>query len=71
MITTAADVTVHPMNERDAAEVAELRRVDTARVLSLGDRCCLALGRRLSAVVLTADRAWSALDTRLEVRQVR
>ncbi len=68
---TAAGVTVHPMIERDAAEVAELRRVDTARVLSLGDRCCLALGRRLSAVVLTADRAWSALDTGLEVRQVR
>lgn len=67
----AAGVTVHPMTERDAAEVAELRRIDTARVLSLGDRCCLALGRRLSAVVVTADRVWSDVDAGVEVQQVR
>jgi len=68
---TAAGVAVHAMTEADAAVVAELRRLDTGRVLSLGDRCCLALGRRLSAVVVTADRAWSDLDMGVEVRQVR
>lgn len=68
---TAAGLTVHPMTELDATEVAELRRIDGGRVLSLGDRCCLALGRRLSAVVMTADRAWSALDAGVEVQQVR
>jgi ribonuclease VapC len=68
---TAAGVTVYPMTERDAAEVAELRRIDTARVLSLGDRCCLALARRLSAVVVTADRVWSDVDAGIEVQQVR
>lgn len=30
--------------------------------LSLGDRACLALGLVAAAPVLTADRAWSALD---------
>lgn len=36
--------------------------------LSLGDRLCLALGDRLAAVVLTADRAWGTGEG---VRQIR
>ncbi|MGH2364877.1 MAG: PIN domain-containing protein [Chloroflexota bacterium] len=36
--------------------------------LSLADRLCLALGDRLDAVVLTADRAWGAAG---RVRQIR
>ncbi len=67
----AAGVLVEPMTEADAAQVAELRRIDQGRLLSLGDRCCLALGRRLAVPVLTADRAWSELDAGVEVRQVR
>jgi ribonuclease VapC len=67
----AAGVRVEPMIEQDAAEVAGLRRLDTGNLLSLGDRCCLALARRLSCAVLTADRAWSAVDMDVEVRQVR
>ena len=68
---TAAGVQVEALTERDAAEVAELRRIDTRTVLSLGDRCCLALARRLSSAVLTADRAWSDVETGVELRQVR
>ncbi len=68
---TAAGVEVYPMTEHDAEVVADLRRIDTGRVLSLGDRYCLALGRRLSAVVVTADRAWSGLETGVEVQLVR
>ncbi len=67
----AAGVLVEPMTETDAAEVAALRGIDSSRLLSLGDRCCLALGRRLSAPVLTADRAWSGMDVGVEVWQVR
>ena len=59
------------MTVADAAQVAELRRSDHGLLLSLGDRCCLALGRRLEVPVLTADRAWSAVDAGVEVRQVR
>ena len=66
-----AGVQVESMQASDAAEVADIRRLDTGRVLSLGDRCCLALGRRLSATVLTADRAWSGVDVGVEVRQLR
>ena len=67
----AAGVQVEPMAEPDAAVVAELRRLDADRVLSLGDRCCLALARRLSAAVLTADHAWSGVETGVDVRQLR
>ena len=67
----SAGVLVEPMTEADAAEVALLRRLDTDRLLSMGDRSCLALARRLSVPVLTADRAWSDVDCGVEVRQVR
>jgi ribonuclease VapC len=67
----AAGVLVEPMTEADAAQVAEFRRIDQGRLLSLGDRCCLALARRLAVPALTADRAWSELDAGVEVQQVR
>ena len=67
----AAGVRVEPLTEGDAAMVADLRRLDAGRVLSLGDRCCLALARRLSSAVLTADRAWSSVETGVDVRQLR
>jgi PIN domain nuclease of toxin-antitoxin system len=36
--------------------------------LSLADRLCLALGRRLGAVVWTADGTWGSSET---IRQIR
>ena len=66
-----AGVLVEPMTAADAAQVAELRRIDQGRLLSLGDRCCLALGRRLGLPVMTADRAWSELAAEVDVRQIR
>lgn len=36
--------------------------------LSHGDRACLALGRSLDALVLTADRAWSEVADEIGVR---
>ena len=67
----AAGVVVEPLTEADAEDVALLRQLDADRVLSLGDRCCLALARRLSSPVLTADRAWSRVEVGVEVRQLR
>ncbi len=55
----------------DAVVVAELRPVTRSVGLSLGDRFCLALGRRLGLPVLTADRAWSALVVGVDVQVVR
>ena len=41
------------------------------RSLSLGDRCCLALGLDLGAEVYTTDRAWAGLDLGVRVRVIR
>jgi PIN domain nuclease of toxin-antitoxin system len=39
--------------------------------LSLGDRCCLALGIARKATVLTSEHSWSKLKIGLKVKQIR
>ena len=51
---TAVDVTV-----ADGQQAGQMRSLTRSAGLSLGDRLCLALARRLKAKVLTADRAWT------------
>lgn len=53
--------------EVSAALVADTRRLG----LSLGDRACLALARRLGLPALTADRAWVGLEVGVEIRSLR
>lgn len=53
----------------DLAAVAEITQ--RAPQLSLGDCACLALGKRLGAGVLTADRAWASVDLEIAVRLIR
>lgn len=48
---------IEPVTEQDAEAAAAIWT--SARQLSLADRLCLALGDRLGAEVLTADRAWA------------
>ena len=50
-------LTVEPVTRGDAEAAAALW--PDRPQLSLGDRLCLALGARLGAQVLTADRAWA------------
>ncbi|HXE43580.1 MAG TPA: type II toxin-antitoxin system VapC family toxin [Conexibacter sp.] len=64
-------IAVEPFTSADAIEVARLRPLTRDLGLSLGDRACLALAKRLDTPVLTADSAWSKLNPRLEVRQIR
>jgi ribonuclease VapC len=39
--------------------------------LSLGDRACLALGKKLGALVLTTDQVWETLDIGVNVEAIR
>ena len=62
---------VHAFDEADGADVARLRPLTRAAGLSLGDRACLALGRRLDVPILTADRSWLALDLGVTIVAIR
>jgi len=65
-------VKVVPLTAEDALAIAQLRPATRASGLSLGDRACLALGRRLGLPVLTTDRAWSDLALAdITVRPIR
>jgi len=55
----------------DAAESALLAPAGRSLGLSLGDRACLALGRKRGIPVLTADRAWLELRAGVEVQVIR
>lgn len=57
----ALGVELHDFTSDDARAAAALRDEGKAAGLSLGDRACLALGARLGAPVLTADRSWARL----------
>ena len=54
-----------------ALQAGLLRRATRSKGLSLGDRACLALGKRLGLPVYTADRAWAELDLGVEVVLIR
>jgi ribonuclease VapC len=64
-------IEVEPLTAEDSLAIAELRLRTGDRSLSLGDRACLALGRRLALPVLTADRRWSELDLDVDVHPIR
>ena len=50
---------IHPFDSDEAFACAALRSSTRAKGLSLGDRACLALAKRLGLPAVTADRAWS------------
>ena len=54
-----------------ADRTGELRIKTRHLGLSLADRACLALAERESAVALTADRNWKALDIGIDIRLIR
>ena len=65
-------IAVEPFTTADAVETARLRPLSREAGLSLGDRACLALARRLEVPALTADLAWSqAGDLAVELQQIR
>jgi ribonuclease VapC len=65
-------IAVEPFTTADAVEAARLRPLTRDAGLSLGDRACLALARRLEAPAVTAGLAWAqAGDLAVELRQIR
>ncbi len=64
-------ITLEPFTTADAIEAARLRPLTRAAGLSLADRACLALARRLATPVLTGDQAWSSIALDVDVRPIR
>jgi PIN domain nuclease of toxin-antitoxin system len=67
----ALPVAVTPFTPEDAHLASSLRPATRPRGLSLGDRCCLALGLKTGLPVLTAEREWAGLDVGVTVRVIR
>lgn len=64
-------ISVEPFTVADAVGCARLRGATRSAGLSLGDRACLVLGRRMDAAVLTADRAWATLSIGVSIVVIR
>jgi ribonuclease VapC len=64
-------ITVESFTAADAIDAARMRPLTRDAGLSLGDRACLALARRLAAPALTADTAWHGVAHGVELRPIR
>jgi PIN domain nuclease of toxin-antitoxin system len=73
-------LSIEPLTADDAAEIAYLqdyaekvaKKRSHAGNLSLGDACCLAVGKRLGAVVVASDGFWDLLQIQgVEIFQLR
>jgi ribonuclease VapC len=58
----ALGVRLHAFDIGDARAAAELWPLTRSAGLSLGDRACLSLARRLGGVAVTADTRWAQLE---------
>ena len=65
-ILVARGVTVEPVTKADGHRAAAVKAEQPS--LSLGDRLCLALGKRLGADVMTADRDWGKRPGIIQIR---
>jgi ribonuclease VapC len=67
----ALGVEIEEFSFDDAETVAELWHPTRRAGLSLADRACLALGRRLGILAHTADRGWRKVDVGVAVVLIR
>lgn len=65
----ALGLVIMPFDADDAEQAARLWSQGSG--LSLADRACLALGLRLGAPVLTADRLWARVSLEVAVQVIR
>jgi len=64
-------ITVEPFTAADAIDAGRLRPLTRDAGLSLGDRACLSLARRLDAPALTAGTDWQGVAHGVELHPIR
>ena len=64
-------VAIEAFTDADARSVASLPPAGAKFGLSLADRACIALARRLGSNAATADHAWSGLDVGVQITMIR
>ena len=69
--TSSLQLRVLPFDRQQAGIAANFWPATRRAGLSLGDRACLALGKSLGCLVVTADEVWSRLDLGVEVALIR
>lgn len=67
----ALPLPVVPFDREQAYEAGMLRPSTRGMGLSLGDRGCLSLAKRLGVPALTADKSWERLAVGVKVRVIR
>jgi ribonuclease VapC len=64
-------VAVEAFTDADALSAAYLHPAGSQLGLSLADRACIALARRIGSNAATADHAWSGLNVGVEITMIR
>jgi ribonuclease VapC len=64
-------VGVELFTPEDALTAAKLSPLTAPKGLSLGDRACLALAKRLAARAVTAEGTWAQLDVDVQIELIR
>ena len=64
-------LTIEVFDEDQAYTAGILRSSTKSAGLSLGDRACLGLAKKLGVPVLTADRTWLDLSIGVKIRAIR
>lgn len=65
------DLDIVPFDASQARHAGLLRASTRKAGLSLGDRACLALAIDTGGIAITADAAWSNVDTEASIRLIR
>jgi ribonuclease VapC len=71
LVRVLEQVAVELFTPEDALTAAKLSPLTAPKGLSLGDRACLALAKRLAARAVTAERAWAQLEVDVQIELIR
>lgn len=69
-LLASLDLDVVPIDAELALDAAMMRPITDAAGLSMGDRCCVALARRMGVQALTGDRRWADIADQVGVELV-